>query len=120
MMKKYTVVLLFLSSVFVACSDAGKTEENTGDEETATEPVDPKMAAEMGKTVYTQHCQLCHGADGKMGASGAKDLSVSALSEQDAKNVVTYGRGGMVSYKEILTKDQIKNVVAYIQTLRKK
>lgn len=119
MTKKHLLVVTGLFLFLYACNGSGTNEEK----ETAAEPTPEKNEApsvDLGAVTYKAQCRLCHGDDGKLGASGSKDLQVSTLSHQDAINLVTYGRGGMMAYKDLLTKDEIENVVSYIETLRKK
>lgn len=71
-----------------------------------------------GKLVFKQYCIVCHGADGKLGISGAKDLSVSPITKEEAISQVTNGKGLMTPYKDILSKAQIESVVDYIQELK--
>lgn len=115
---KNIFLFLALAITMGACGE----KKNTADTTDAPAETHEKSAAEkaaLGEITYKANCQLCHGADGKLGASGAKDLSASKLNEADALNMVNYGRGGMMGYKDLLTKEQIENVVAYIETLRK-
>jgi mono/diheme cytochrome c family protein len=117
-MKKIFFSFLTASLLITACSENQEQKsEPAVNDGPANEEVDK---ATLGKSTFESQCRLCHGDDGKLGASGAKDLTVSTLSHQDAINVVSYGRGGMMAYKDLLTKEQIENVVAYIETLRKK
>jgi len=51
--------------------------------------------------------------------SGAKDLSVSQLTEDKKINIVTNGKNAMKPYKDALTADQIKAVSDYTETLKK-
>lgn len=115
-------VILFLATCAVLLASCGEQKQEVGSNETPqnTAPKTRAEAVALGEVTYRSQCMLCHGADGKLGASGAKDLSVSTLGEQDVINLVSYGRGAMMAYKDLLTKDQIENVAAYIQTLRKK
>jgi cytochrome c6 len=82
--------------------------------ETATLP-----AAEVGKKVFEEKCQLCHGADGKLGLSGAKDLTASVLTHEEKIAIVMNGKNAMMSYKDQLSAEQIDAVVGYIETLPK-
>ena len=41
------------------------------------------QAKEKGKLIYKQYCIVCHGADGKLAVSGAKDLSISTVSKEE-------------------------------------
>ncbi|HJW27744.1 MAG TPA: cytochrome c [Saprospiraceae bacterium] len=101
----YKILLSFLLIVLIfAC---GKKPDS-----------DPATAAE-GQQIYKQYCILCHGADGKLGLNGAKDLTVSALTESERIVQVTEGKNTMTPFKGILTQDQIKAVVAYTLTLKK-
>jgi len=61
---------------------------------------------------------MCHGRKGNLNISGAKDLTKSALSEEEMIAVVTHGRGGMIGFDKTLSPQQIREVVAHVRTLR--
>lgn len=71
------------------------------------------------KRIYKLNCVVCHGIKGDMGASGAHDLTQSELSLKGRINVITNGRNTMTPFEDVLTKDQIKSVAKYVETLRK-
>jgi mono/diheme cytochrome c family protein len=71
-----------------------------------------------GASVFRKYCVNCHGANGKLGLSGAKDLSVSALSLEDRVALITNGRGLMAAYRDILSEAEIKAVAEYTLQLR--
>lgn len=73
-----------------------------------------------GKEVFGERCTSCHGADGKLGFGGAKDLTISAKSLPEIINQVTNGKGAMAPYKNILSVEEIDSVSAYALSLRKK
>lgn len=72
-----------------------------------------------GKAVYTTYCQVCHGAEGNLGLSGAKNLQVSQLSEQEVNYIIINGKGNMAAYEKVLSEQEVKAVTAYVITLRK-
>ncbi|HEX8548914.1 MAG TPA: cytochrome c [Cytophagaceae bacterium] len=74
---------------------------------------------ENAKAIYTQACAPCHGADGKMGAGGAKDLQVSKLSDDEKKEIILNGKGLMKSFKDQLTEQEVDQVVQYVNQLKK-
>ncbi len=78
----------------------------------ATEP--PRSIGEM---IFDTHCTLCHGSDGRLGISGAKDLTTSPLARNEMIAVVTHGRGTMMPYKNILKPEEIEAVVDHVRTL---
>jgi cytochrome c6 len=101
----FVLTLLFL---IVGCSNES-SEVNEG---LTVEP--------SGKDLYSNSCAACHGADGKLGAGGASDLSVSKLSKKEAKDVVVNGRGAMQSQKFVFeNNDEIEAVIDYIEELKK-
>ena len=69
-----------------------------------------------GKEIFEEKCALCHGNDGKLGASGAKDLSVTQLPHEGVVEIITNGKNTMASYKSALTAEQIEAVASYIET----
>lgn len=103
--------LLFLSiaalTVFGACSsDAGKGNTATTDQ------------TPDGKAIFKTKCQVCHGADGKLGLNGALDLTVSALSVEQRIEVIRNGRNLMTPFVGILSDAEIKAVADYTMTLK--
>ena len=116
-----------LLGLFIACGGSGE-KPNAGSakkealsaksmvkksDSTSSDTVNKK-----GKLIFKQYCIVCHGADGKLAVSGAKDLSVSTLSKEERILQVTNGKGLMTPYKDILSAEQIANVVDYLEELR--
>jgi cytochrome c6 len=84
--------------------------------------------AQDGAGTFKAKCAACHGADGKGDNSMGKALKVRDLSSDDVQKqtdaelttIITDGKGKMPAYKGKLADDQIKQVVAYVRTLKKK
>jgi len=72
----------------------------------------------LGQDVYTKLCQNCHGADGKLMLSGAKDLSISTLTKEEQILIITKGKNAMAAYESQLSQQQIEAVATYIETLK--
>ena len=83
-------------------------------------PAGPRAAppALPGKVLFQQNCARCHGANGRLGANGAHDLTKSNLNDFGRTYLVTNGLGKMPAFKAQLTPAQIAQVVAYSQTLK--
>ena len=71
--------------------------------------------------LYAIHCDACHGMDGKKGVSGAADLSLSKLSDNEIKNTIKNGNNkGMMPFKDMITNPKdIDSLVEYVKKLRK-
>lgn len=95
----------------IACGGSEATDRNSSDEPTAE-------AEHPGKALYKQYCVLCHGADGKLGLNGAVDLTTSQLPREEAIDQVTNGKGLMTPFKELMTEEEIEQVVDYVITMR--
>ncbi len=76
-------------------------------------------AADIGKSVYEEKCMLCHGNDGKLGLSGAKDLTLSTLTHAQKVELVLNGKNAMMSFKDQLTAEQVEAVVQYVEAMPK-
>jgi len=108
--------LLVLSSVLLltACGESEKPEEQT--KPVSNEPI----SLEDARAVYTLNCASCHGPDGTLQASNAKDLSVSKLNEGEIEQMIRKGNDkGMMPYEDMLSTPEIKGVVKFVQNLRK-
>lgn len=85
-------------------------------------------AADDAAALYKTKCAACHGADGSgntaMGkAFKLRDLGsdeVQAQTDAQLTAITSDGKGKMPAYKGKLTDDQIKGLVGYIRTLKKK
>jgi mono/diheme cytochrome c family protein len=87
----------------------------------------PAQAQTGGEALYKAKCAGCHGADGKgqttVGkANNVRDLGsadVQAQSDDAVAGIISNGKGKMPAYGKSLKPDQIKDLVAYIRTLKK-
>lgn len=70
------------------------------------------------KRAYTMKCSLCHGSDGRLGASQAPDLALSKMSLEERIAIITYGKGVMPPQKDVLDSRTIKAVAQYIENFR--
>ncbi|MFN3405566.1 MAG: SirB2 family protein [Cytophagaceae bacterium] len=99
-----------------------KTDDNSGiASDTAANIISNNIDAGLAnaKAVYEQQCVRCHGQDGTLGAAGAKDLSASQLLDEQKYTVIAKGRGLMPGYKNLLSEQEINNMVRYINTFKK-
>jgi len=53
------------------------------------------MAARVGRTVYEQSCQPCHGPDLKGDRGPGVEKTVATLGADAVSGIVSKGRGGM-------------------------
>ena len=79
--------------------------------------------AQSGADVYKTKCAMCHGPDGKkenpgMGVKPLTSPEIQKMSDADLIAAVSKGKGKMPAYAGKLTDDQIKQVVAFVKTLK--
>lgn len=102
-MRKY-IILLFAAALIFAC--AGKDQSNA-----STDTAD-------GAMIYKKYCILCHGADGKLGLNGSKDITASQLTKEERMVLIRNGKGAMTPFKGILSEEEIEAVADYTMTLK--
>lgn len=83
----------------------------------ATEKSQIKTA---GQSLYETNCVSCHGEDGKLCVLGAKDISVSSMTQEQMMGIITNGKNTMTPFGNILNKEEIRAVADYVQTLKVK
>lgn len=72
------------------------------------------------KKLYINNCAICHGDDGKLCVSGAKDLTLSTLSPEDVQERIENGKNGMPPMKNRLeSKENVSAVTEYVIRMRK-
>ncbi len=107
-MKRTAIVLVSLTLLLLACS-SGEAPAELGAESGMTK----------GEQVYRMNCTLCHGANGKLGFNGAKDLTKSLLTREEMIARVREGKGTMMPYKNSLSAKDIEAVVEHVRSLPK-
>ena len=88
----------------------------------------PVVFAADGAAVYKAKCASCHGADGKgqspMGKKmNLRDLGSPEVQKQTDKELYDWtaiGKGKMPGYKDKLSDEEIKALVAHMRGLAKK
>lgn len=91
----------------------------------ASEVESTRGNADRGKVVYTRHCAGCHGAKGKgdgyrmLGNQPADLTSRSTKHKSEAELLTTIheGKPNMPVWKNLLSEQQIVDVLAYVRTL---
>ncbi len=67
-----------------------------------------------------KHCASCHGIDGQLGASGAKDLSTTNLSNRAVFLIISNGKNAMPPMKNLFKdSSEISLIISHIKTLKK-
>lgn len=87
----------------------------------------PMAAAQSAADTYKAKCQGCHGpggvpSEGMAKSMGMKPLGgadVQGMSDADLTGAIANGKGKMPGFKGKLSDSQIKDLVAYIRTLKK-
>jgi ABC-type amino acid transport substrate-binding protein len=79
-----------------------------------------KAGTKVGENLYARSCKECHGSDAKGGGLAA-DLTAFKDTDDAFVRVVLNGRPGtpMLSFKGLLTEEEIRQIRAYISTLPK-
>ncbi|MGB2590879.1 MAG: cytochrome c [Candidatus Acidiferrum sp.] len=84
-------------------------------------------AQSEGAALFKTKCAVCHGADGK-GDTGVgradkiRDLGsaeVQKQSDEELAGIISNGKSKMPAYSKSLKPEQIKDLVAFIRTLKK-
>lgn len=109
--------ILVFSSACLLLTACGETEQP----EKIVKPVSNEpISLEDARAVYTLNCASCHGPDGTLKASNAKDLSISKMDEGEIEHMIRKGNDkGMMPYEEMLSTPEIKGLVKFVQNLRK-
>jgi mono/diheme cytochrome c family protein len=111
---------MVLKSLFYILIVAGLTSCGTDSSSKNNDALPIETPAEKGASLYTVNCASCHGEDGKMGASGAKDLSESRLSDKQIKKILQKGKNAMPPMSAILENEEnMEFVIQHIKMLRK-
>lgn len=70
--------------------------------------------AQMGRAVFEQNCQVCHGAELKGDRGPALDDVVSRLGVETTRNVITQGRASMPPFSA-LPEQSLKDLMVFLK-----
>jgi mono/diheme cytochrome c family protein len=84
------------------------------------------VLADAGADVYSARCSACHGANGAGDTMLGRNLKIRPLgssavqsqSDDELAAIVANGKNKMPRYSNKLSKDQIREVIKYIRTLK--
>ncbi len=115
--KKSNKILALLSFLLICYAYGISETKNAAMKKQAPDPGEFANIATpaVGKTIYESKCTNCHGTDGKMGMSGAKDLTQYAMTPEQKLAIVKTGKNVMPSFSSQLTEEQIKAVADYVK-----
>lgn len=115
---KFTIWIVFAIAIFTTGCQSAQDEIDR-----QTEAAKNKNAGNAsvpdGMAVFRKNCVVCHGADGKLGVNGAKDLTASELPIEGRIQIITNGKNLMTPFKAVLSEAEIKAVAEYTLTLKK-
>lgn len=112
-----TRTLVFCTALSIsACESA---QDRIAQKEAASRTETPVSEPPDGMAVFRKFCVTCHGADGKLGLNGAKDLTLTTLTLEERINQITHGKNMMTPFEEVLSPAEIKAVAEYTLTLKK-
>lgn len=119
---KVVAVLALFAFVYVygvAETDSWKFKQDPivlGDQNQVVD-ANNEVMLKHARAIYLQECAICHGEDGKLGKSGAKDLSQSELTQEEAEDVIENGRNLMPAYGKRLSDGEIKALAKFVLAL---
>jgi mono/diheme cytochrome c family protein len=98
---------------------AAGSAQTVGDSATAGQ-VKQTATAQNGAQAYRQICQACHMAQGEGGSGAAKFPALARNPRLQSAAypimMVVRGKGGMPSFADVLSPEQIAGVVGYVRT----
>ncbi|HTZ48040.1 MAG TPA: cytochrome c [Verrucomicrobiae bacterium] len=82
-----------------------------------------KADVAAAEATFKSKCAMCHGADGKgkssMTGTDLTSADVQKMSDADVSAVITNGKPPKMPAYKSMTPDQVKDMVAYIRSLKK-
>ncbi|MCU1329604.1 MAG: Pyrrolo-quinoline quinone, partial [Bryobacterales bacterium] len=76
-------------------------------------PAGPPMALRIGRAVYEQSCQACHGPELKGDRGPAIDDAVKRLGADSVRNAISKGKGSMPAFASI-TGEALADLLAFL------
>lgn len=88
----------------------------------ASKPEKVRQEADVppdGDLLFLNNCASCHGVDGKLGLSDAKDLSETSLTADEIRKIIIEGKNGMPPFEHLIkTEDEREALVDKVLSLK--
>lgn len=88
---------------------------------------EPGPDSAASSATFRTKCAMCHGPDGSgsevgksMNVPDLRSPAVQKLPDAQLAQIISDGKGGMPSFKNSLSEDQVHSLVAHIRSLRGK
>jgi mono/diheme cytochrome c family protein len=93
----------------------------------STVQANPGPDSAASSATFRTKCAMCHGQDGSgsevgksMNVPDLRSAVVQKLPDGQLAQIISDGKGGMPSFKNSLSEDQVHSLVAHIRSLRGK
>jgi cytochrome c6 len=107
------IVLIGLALLGVSCENNSKHIQADSTDQLPLTQVEKE-------TLFRTNCASCHGMDGKLGLSGAKDLTQTKLTNTQLKKLIQKGKNGMPPFEDLIPEaNKIEALVETINALKK-
>ena len=116
MRKGLSAILVLVAVCQLGCGGQADHGVNGGADANANTDTDAISAGEA-RRLYTMKCSLCHGSDGRLGASKATDLSTSTMGLDERKAVIKYGKG-LMPPQASLSASELQGLALYVEAFR--
>jgi mono/diheme cytochrome c family protein len=87
----------------------------------------PSPDSAAGNATFRTKCAMCHGQDGRgsevgksMNVPDLRSPAVQKLPDAQLAQIISDGKGGMPSFKNSLSEDEIHSLVVHIRSLHQK
>lgn len=70
------------------------------------------------QSMYKTFCSICHGMDGKLGAAGSKDLTITEMTVDERAAIIKYGKNTMLPFESRLTDQEIIALANYLDKFK--
>jgi cytochrome c6 len=87
----------------------------------------PSPDGAAGNATFRTKCAMCHGQDGRgsevgksMNVPDLRSPAVQKLPDAQLAQIISDGKGGMPSFKNSLSEDEIHSLVVHIRSLHQK
>ena len=116
------LVLILVAALTLAAADKKPAEKKKGAK------VDDAKAAKAGDAIFSKNCAVCHNTDStaeKFGSPGLKGLykaeklphSGKPVNDENVTERIVKGSDKMPPFEKKLSKRELANVLAYLETL---